>query len=583
LTSFASCCLFGGEKAVLGDYTDIAMLFSDFFDFHGTLDITRSDVIVGLLLVRQVQKQRETEIRKKIHASTSRLSMAESSSDSEASEMSETEREQERNIASVRQSMRNAPTYSHITYRLKRYGGAGYQWESAVSTLLQMNNHYDRLVLAEGARYSRLSLAIYTWIMYSLHHCGGFCSIVCKATARNFKKGKKRHYAGDAHCCRLHSTAFMKEAGIQDEADIIYASFHSDIVASPYAVVLDHEWKSVVIVIRGTLSLEDALTDLDLEPTCLEAVGNECGFDGTSKHAHAGILQTCQWILKDLRKRETLDQLLDIHRRYSDYRLRVTGHSLGAGCAAVLAMMLRPKYPNLRCHAFSPPGCTLSENAAVECEDYMTSYVLDADIVPRASLNALENLRLNMVEMIARIRVSKAEVLNEYAYGCMAGDEDSRLDRMMFKEEDVPDNEFQQQYCEYRRQYDERKKGRGKSIEIEMFVPGKIVHLVHSGITDAKKEYTSRWANRLDFREIRISTHFLDDHNPHSVMRSIETEAQKFGLELPYNGGLPREAVVHPEELATSATATGIEQQIVQPGSAVAVATTSIFRGEMTV
>lgn len=33
----------------------------------------------------------------------------------------------------------------------------------------------------------------------------------------------------------------------------------------------------------------------------------------------------------------------------------VVGHSLGAGAAALLAIMLRSSYPQVRCYAFSPP------------------------------------------------------------------------------------------------------------------------------------------------------------------------------------------------------------------------------------
>lgn len=33
----------------------------------------------------------------------------------------------------------------------------------------------------------------------------------------------------------------------------------------------------------------------------------------------------------------------------------VVGHSLGAGAAALLAIMLRSAYPHVRCYAFSPP------------------------------------------------------------------------------------------------------------------------------------------------------------------------------------------------------------------------------------
>lgn len=42
---------------------------------------------------------------------------------------------------------------------------------------------------------------------------------------------------------------------------------------------------------------------------------------------------------------------------FRNYRLVVTGHSLGAGVASVLSIILKRDYPHLVCYAFSPPGC----------------------------------------------------------------------------------------------------------------------------------------------------------------------------------------------------------------------------------
>ena len=42
------------------------------------------------------------------------------------------------------------------------------------------------------------------------------------------------------------------------------------------------------------------------------------------------------------------------------YQLILTGHSLGAGTATLLAMLLRPQFTNLHCFAYSPPGGLLS-------------------------------------------------------------------------------------------------------------------------------------------------------------------------------------------------------------------------------
>ncbi len=41
-----------------------------------------------------------------------------------------------------------------------------------------------------------------------------------------------------------------------------------------------------------------------------------------------------------------------------EYNVVVTGHSLGAGVAAILSLLMHdlPQYKQLRCYAFSPPG-----------------------------------------------------------------------------------------------------------------------------------------------------------------------------------------------------------------------------------
>lgn len=37
-------------------------------------------------------------------------------------------------------------------------------------------------------------------------------------------------------------------------------------------------------------------------------------------------------------------------------RLIIVGHSLGAGVAAILTILLKSSYPNIACFAYSPPG-----------------------------------------------------------------------------------------------------------------------------------------------------------------------------------------------------------------------------------
>ena len=39
-----------------------------------------------------------------------------------------------------------------------------------------------------------------------------------------------------------------------------------------------------------------------------------------------------------------------------NYRLVIVGHSLGAGTASLLSVLLKPAYPDLMCFAYSNPS-----------------------------------------------------------------------------------------------------------------------------------------------------------------------------------------------------------------------------------
>lgn len=67
------------------------------------------------------------------------------------------------------------------------------------------------------------------------------------------------------------------------------------------------------------------------------------------------------------------------------YQLVITGHSLGAGIASILALLIKLNlnFPNMTCYAFSPPGSLFSFPLAQYCKMFITSVILGNDIVPR--------------------------------------------------------------------------------------------------------------------------------------------------------------------------------------------------------
>ena len=65
---------------------------------------------------------------------------------------------------------------------------------------------------------------------------------------------------------------------------------------------------------------------------------------------------------------------------FQTYPFVICGHSLGAGLACLLAIMLRPIYPSLKCFAFCPPGACVDVVMAKFCERFVTCFVRQDDL-----------------------------------------------------------------------------------------------------------------------------------------------------------------------------------------------------------
>lgn len=66
-----------------------------------------------------------------------------------------------------------------------------------------------------------------------------------------------------------------------------------------------------------------------------------------------------------------------------NYRLVIVGHSLGAGAAGVLSVLLRGDYPGLVCYTYSPVGCVFNLPLVQYTKKFITSFVIGNDVIPR--------------------------------------------------------------------------------------------------------------------------------------------------------------------------------------------------------
>lgn len=70
------------------------------------------------------------------------------------------------------------------------------------------------------------------------------------------------------------------------------------------------------------------------------------------------MVQAAQYILEKLKAENLIERALNhsLERGTNDFQLVLVGHSLGAGTASILGILLRQEYPDLQCFCYSPPG-----------------------------------------------------------------------------------------------------------------------------------------------------------------------------------------------------------------------------------
>ncbi|OQR87826.1 hypothetical protein ACHHYP_07980 [Achlya hypogyna] len=176
------------------------------------------------------------------------------------------------------------------------------------------------------------------------------------------------------------TTGFLAESKLQiDEQDIVRAH-PGGVFAPKYYLYVDHSRDEIVLVIRGSSSIQDFCTDM-----CMDHEPFLTGY------GHRGIVHAAHWLDWNLR-----DEVIGLATQHPHLSVRLIGHSLGAGAAALLSTLWTPLIPRVRCVAFAPPACLTIELARA-CESNVVSVVCGDDCVPRLNGHNLVKLQEEVV------------------------------------------------------------------------------------------------------------------------------------------------------------------------------------------
>ena len=162
-----------------------------------------------------------------------------------------------------------------------------------------------------------------------------------------------------------------------------------------FFVALDHKQKAIVLSIRGTSSIGDIVTDFNHEP-------REYQTNGITGYIHEGLFHGAQFVHK-----LATNTLINACQQYGEYHVVITGHSMGAGAAALLGLMYKDNSvirgedgKRLKVWCFASPCVATREFTDEQVgNDYITSVTLGIDMVCRMTMESVKkwNMRQELI------------------------------------------------------------------------------------------------------------------------------------------------------------------------------------------
>lgn len=155
-----------------------------------------------------------------------------------------------------------------------------------------------------------------------------------------------------------------------------------------HALMFDENLDTYILVIRGTDDVRDLLLDLCSIPIIQDINGKKCYF-------HEGMFIAAKKVLKHYDGTYSKNYFKKI---MEDNKIIIcTGHSLGAGVAAILVYLIQSMYNYERCYGicYATPACMDIETGQ---NQNIISIVNDTDMVPRLNIDNACRLSFKLSE-----------------------------------------------------------------------------------------------------------------------------------------------------------------------------------------
>ncbi|KAI4338308.1 hypothetical protein L6164_016649 [Bauhinia variegata] len=209
------------------------------------------------------------------------------------------------------------------------------------------------------------------------------------------------------------ASVYAESAGFSTE-DVLLQKPKAALLKPAFTIIRDSKAKCFLLLIRGTHSIKDTLTAATGTVVPFHhSVLNDGGISNlVLGYAHCGMVAAARWIAK-----LSTPTLLKALGEYPDFKLKIVGHSLGGGTAALLTYILREQkeFSSTTCVTFAPAACMTWE-LAESGKYFITTIINGSDLVPTFSTASIDDLRSEVTASSwlngLRDQVERTKVLN---------------------------------------------------------------------------------------------------------------------------------------------------------------------------